>query len=434
MFFGLRPYQLEGARFVGHYPRCGLFFDCGLGKTLTTLAAMHHDREAFLPALIVAPLRVARHVWPAEIEKWGFDLDYKVIHGKDKMHDLFGPPVDVTITNPDSLQTIIDFSKKLGVFPWKTVIVDESTTFKNCQSQRWVRMAAITSVAQRTVIMTATPISGRGHLDLWAQFALLHEANPLGSWDEFCRFFTFDAFDRPGLIPHADRVINSRIAPLVLRKDVSEIPMPIYQEIDHVIDLPTNVHRRLAQVEIDENSYNPLRSIASGVEYERHWSGEVNPFWWHTKKIEAIAEIRNSSPGDNLLVFAGFTGEIDRIRDEFGAGVIDGRTSSEDEATLIQAWNEGTLPMLVMHPRSGGHGLNLQAGGHRVIWSTLPDSGELYNQAVGRIYRSGQTNHSVFVHRLIAQGTIDEAIAGLLRNKLLTEDNLLSEVKRLRAA
>ncbi|MGB5336362.1 MAG: DEAD/DEAH box helicase [Woeseiaceae bacterium] len=419
MFFGLRDYQLEGAEFMLANPKCGLFFDCGLGKTLTVLSALQHGQN--LPALIVAPLRVAKHVWPDEIEKWGFDFSWKMVHGRDKVGQL-GNITDLTIINPEGLSHAQHAT-------WPTVIVDESTYFKNAKSKRWKYLARICKQAERVVLMTGTPIAGRGHIDIWAQFGLFGETNPLGTWGSFTgRHFTFDMFNRPRLRRGHDAVINEQIAPRVLRKSVDEIDMPGLVEIDVRVDMSPAAEKRYGQMEIEENSYAPLRTIASGFEYDKHWSGEVNPVWLHENKLDALTEIAETQ--ENILVFANFTAEIDRIAQKFGAAVIDGRTSGAAAGQLIAGWNEGCLPMLVLHPRAAGHGLNLQAGGHRVVWFSLPDSGETYQQANARVYRSGQKASTVFVHKLICQNTIDEIIAKLLQKKILNEQNLLDAVKR----
>ena len=420
MFFGLRDYQLEGAEFMLENPKCGLFFDCGLGKTLTVLSAISHG--GLLPALIVAPLRVAKHVWPDEIRKWGFGFDHKVIHGKDKAGQL-ATSRDLTIINPEGL-------KHLDGHRWRTVIVDESTYFKNHKSKRWRYLMNLCHQAERVVLMTGTPIAGRGHIDIWAQAALWGEAdNPLSDWWRFTqRHFTFDIFNRPRLRAGHDKVINNQLAPRILRKSIEEISMPGLQEIDVLVDMSPTAEKRYAQMELEENSYAPLRTIASGFEYDKHWSGEVNPVWLHQAKLDALEEIAET--GENLLVFANFTAEIDKIAEKFGAAIIDGRTSGADAGRLIDAWNEKSLPMLVVQPRAAGHGLNLQAGGHRVVWFSLPDSGEVYQQANARVYRSGQQADCVFVHRMIACDSIDEIIAGLLRKKCLNEQNLLQAIER----
>ena len=424
MFFGLRSYQLEGANFLINHPRAGLFFDCGLGKTLTTLAAISHLREQFLPVLVVAPLRVARHVWPDEIEKWGFDLTYKMVHGKNKVGQLRDRPTDLTMINPEGLGSVVEFCESIGQTPWRSVVVDESTFFKNPAAKRWQIMSGICNQMERVIGLTASPISGRGHIDLWGQVELLSpwQYNPLGSYQQFTdRWFTFDVFNRPRIKPGADDEINRLVSPLYLRKDVNEIPMPILIEKDEVVDITPGSRRRYDEMRIEENSYNPLRTIASGFEYDRHWSGEVNPLWMHDKKIEALAEIIDACPGEQILVFANFVAEIELIARKFGA-----KTSKDQR--VIAEWNAKRVPLLVVNPRSFGHGVNLQMGGHRVVWFDLPDAGDLYDQGNGRLWRSGQNSSTVFVHRLLAADTIDITIAKLLAKKALNEDNLLAAV------
>lgn len=420
----LRNYQQEGIDFLLANPKCGLFFDCGLGKTITVLTAI--EQHQLGPALVVAPLRVARLVWPREIEDWDVQLSCSVVHGR-KRQEALDARSDLTVVNPEGLGHVIDWINANEEVPWKTLIVDESTYFKNVKSQRWKRLRAIADYVERVVLLTGTPIAGRGHIDLWAQFDLLGE-NPLGSWPEFTtKFFTFDHFNRPNLNWNADKTINSLVAPHVLRRDLEHVDMPDLTELNVQVEMPMKARKTYAAIGIEENSYSPLRCMASGFTYDHHWSGNIEIPWHHTEKLSALEEIAET--GENLLVFSCFTAEIDAICKQFDAPFIDGRTNPLQSEGLVTEWNAGVLPMLVMHPRSGGHGLNLQHGGHRIVWMSLPDSGELYTQANARLYRAGQRSGKVVIHKMICADTIDVVINNLLKNKCLNESNLLRTIK-----
>lgn len=422
MFFGLRDYQLEGAHFIGQNPKCGLIWDCGLGKTLTTLSAINHYSESTLPVLIVAPVRVARNVWPNEIDDWRFPLSYSVAAGVSAAtrKKRLVADADITLINPESLNGSIEPR-------WRTVVVDESTYFKNVEAKRWSYLAKITARAERVVLLTGTPISGRGHLDLWGQFGLLGDANPLGTWWEFTqRYFSFDMFDRPRLHSGAEDTLNALIAPLVHRAGKDRIVMPEFIEVRETVEMDSKTKFAYDNLGLEENSYAPMRTLASGFLYEKHWSDEVNPIWHHDQKLRALRDIVDSCAGENLLVFTNFVASAERIASEFDAVRLTGSEKSASRA--IRDWNDRKIPMLVLNPRSGGHGLNLQFGGNRIVWFDLPDSGELWTQANARLWRSGQGANTVVCHKIICAGTIDETIDGLLRKKCLNEENLLAAV------
>lgn len=421
MFFGLRDYQLQGAHFIGKNKKCGLFYDCGLGKTLTILSALNHYSDTMLPALIVAPKRVARNVWPEEIQKWGFPFSVSLAAGASKKvrEKRMAEPSDVTIINPESLSTV-------NVTPrWRTVIFDESTYFKNPEAKRWSAAATLAGMAERVILATATPISGRGHLDLWGQFGLFGLQNPLGTWWEFTsRHFSFDMYDRPRLRSGSEETLNQLVAPFVHRVDRSQIHLPELVEINEPVEMPASSRMEYDSLTLEEFSYAPMRTLAAGFVYDHHWTKETQTKWSHTAKLEALSEIRQSAGDDNLLVFTNFVASMQKIVDTFGAVTLGGEKTA---SRVIQDWNGGRVPMLVMNPRSGGHGLNLQFGGRRVVWFDLPDSGELWTQANARLYRSGQTE-TVFVHKIICKNTIDETINALLSKKRLNEENLLAAV------
>lgn len=432
MNFQLRPAQRDGVDFLLKHPNCGLFFDCGLGKTLTVLKSLDERPDMMLPALIVAPARVARNVWPAEIEKWyGGRFSYAVA-GRSAMARKLKDLPDITIVTPQSLDGLLGWCEHNRRMPWTTIVSDESTFFKNWESKRWANMKILCRNAFRVALLTATPVSGRGLIDIWAQIELWNH-NPLGHWDYFSnRWFNFDIYNRARPVMAAEDEINQLINPYVLRRKLDSSEVPELIEVDERLDLPAASLRAYKDLKTELSlqgkiAYTQLRQLANGFQYVNHWSGEQTPIWDNETKLDAVDEIRSSCPGESVLIFCSFTAEIDRLLEKYSqsAMAIRGGTSPATAARAIDYWNRGQLPILIMHPLSGGHGLNLQEGGRRVIWYSLPDSGELYTQAVARVFRSGQAAQSVVVHRLIANDTIDGTIASLLQKKILTETTLL---------
>jgi len=414
------------------HPKCGLFYECGMGKTLTSLAAVVHNRDVRLPVLVIAPMRVCRHVWPDEVAQWGFRMTVeKAIGTAKRRRKALEAHADLTTVNPEGLKHVVTWCKELGRVPFRSIIVDESTYFKNNASARWKYAKKLCDEVDYVTILTGTPIAGRGHIDIWAQMALLGEANPFGTWSQFTsQHFYFDHFNRAHLRKGHDAEINGAIAPVVLRKSVEEIDMPNYVELDIVVDMPPVARREYKDMQLEENSYAPLRTLASGFAYDKHWSGEIHTRWVHAAKLDALQGLKEEVGNEPLLVFANFTAGIDAIVEKFGAPAIDGRTKAANAARYIEQWNAGQLPVMVLHPRAAGHGLNLQKGpGRRVVWFDLPDSGESYIQACARIHRSGQKASTVFVHRIIAEDSIDTIIAALLTQKILSEQTLLAAVR-----
>ena len=431
MQYQLRNYQVEGVNFWLRNPRCCFWFDMGLGKTLTALHTLASCRSR-LPALIVAPLRVARFVWPAEIEKFGFDFSHSLVWGPDKSGQLLAP-TDIKIVNPEGLKLIESTCRERGRVPFRTVIVDESTLFKNPASKRWKSLRAIIEPVENRLLLTGTPMPN-SHADIWGQMALLGP-NCLGEYRDFLeKNFSIDPFGRPRIRKGRGQIIEGQIRPIVLRKKIDdEIDMPDLIEVDERVEMTPDarlfydaVESGIEQVAMD--NYSPLRTLASGFHYDNHWSGVRSTEWHGDWKFDRVAGIAEES-GDNLLVVYNFRGERERLVERFGCPFIDGGSKAAAEEKAILDWNRGKTKMLAVHARSVGHGVNLQFGGRRVVWVSLPDSGEVYEQMNARLYRSGQINH-VIVHRILVDDTIDMAIAGLLKRKCLSQANLLRAMQR----
>lgn len=427
MFFGLRSYQFDGANFLLDQPRGGLLFSMGLGKTVTSLSVLSDDRSR-LPALIVSPLRVTR-VWQDEIEKWGFNFSSVVVHGKKRMEQM-AQDVDIHITNPETLKHAVDYSKSIGRMPWRTVILDELTLFKSPKAARWKHARNLCRAADNTIGLTGSPISGTTVESIWGQVEVLaaKNMNPLGNQMQFWnRWFYFDRFNRPHPKKNAIEEIAELISPMFLRRSLDEIEMAELIEVEEHVSMNTAQKAAYADAEMSEvTSYSPMRTIASGFLYESHWSGRRDTTWLSEAKIDVLRSIVDET-GDRILVFCNFRAEAKKLSEVFSAPVINGDTSLKKSNELIDQWNAHRLPMLIANATSLGHGSNLQQGGHRIVWYSLPDSAEIAAQANARLWRSGQ-KHSVVVHKIICQDSIDEMISELLETKTLNEQTLLAAV------
>lgn len=429
MDYQLRKYQEEGRDFIWRNHRVMLAYDMGLGKTLTTLAAL---QPHMLPALIVAPLRVAKYVWPEEIEQFGFPFSYSFVHGAKKLR-LLSEQTDLKIINPEGLGYLFRSCRDVGFNPFKTVVVDECSLYKNCTSKRWKYLRALIDAAEYRILLTGTP--GMHH-EMFGQIALLDDA-VFGSYREFAaRYLDFDYFGRPSLVSGAKEAIETLVAPLVLRHSADEhldVPPIMYNHIK--FDLPLAAQDRYTDIDdgieqISENKYAPLRTACSGFVYlsDTEGSREVDVF--DNTKLDLVNDVRDSITG-GLLVVTNFRHERVMLQRTFDCPFIDGESRTSDEEDAMAAWNAGQLRMLCVHPRAVGHGLRLEKGGHTVLWYSPPDSLELFEQTNARLHRYGQ-EYSVTVHMLIAKDTIEETILYLLRNKVLSASTLLAALKQAR--
>jgi SNF2 family DNA or RNA helicase len=424
MFFGLRLYQQQAVQFIHETPKGCLWLPMRLGKSLITLAAIHDRKDDFLPALIVGPKRVVRHVWKEEIEKWGFDFSVSIVDGTPaQKRRAAAKELQITCVSADSLKYVEDHY-------YKTVVFDESTMFKSPKAARRKIAKRIAMSCERVIELTGSPTSGAGLIDVWGQFDLCFgKADcPLGTYWQFGRrFFSFDHFNRP----HPKKGSEERVAGVmrdwVFRRDLSEITMPGLHTNDLVVDMTSKQIEALSEAELEENgTFVAHRTISSGFRYEHHWSGDTNTVWLGDPKLDALREIRGETE-DSILVLCNFKAEVDVIARDFEAAILDGRTSARDAATIIDAWCSGSLPMLVANCAAMSHGLNLQSGGRRIVWYSLPVSQEIYDQAVARLWRSGQKD-AVFVHRILAADSIDQQIARLLDRKALSQQALMAAV------
>lgn len=428
MNYDLRPYQIEGRNLIREQKKVALFWSMGLGKTLTVLDALHHD---MLPALIVAPLRVAKYVWPEEIEQFKFPYSYSFVHGSKK-DQLLEKMDDIKIINPEGLAFLFDRLKGAGKVPFKSVIVDESSLYKNVTTKRWKHLRGIIDGVPYRVLLTGTP--GLAH-DMYGQISLLDDR--LGRYRDFEEeFFDFDYFGRPVPKDGAIQRISEIIRPVVNEKHVTEeLSLPPISSNFIFFDLNAEARRLYDQIDegiedINENSYMPLRTTCSGFIYTTDQNGQRLGRRVHEEKLNILQQVLDDT-NDNLLVVTNFREERSMIHQKFLCPYIDGETKPADEAAAIQDWNNGKLRLMTMHPRSLGHGVRLERGGNQVLWFSLPDSYELYEQSNARIWRAGQKK-PVMVHHLVADNTIETVILRLLRNKVLSATNLLAELKRQR--
>lgn len=434
MNFSPRPYQRVAIERMVDCPYQLLALRMGTGKTVCALTAIEeltYDRFEISKTLVVAPKRVAELVWHAEAAKWGHLSSLKIqrVLGPFKARqEALQQPADVYVINRENFAWLV---KQCGSeWPFDCVVIDENRGFKDRSSQAWKALKKVRRSITKLFILTGTP-APNSYLELWPQISILDEGQRLGTGITKYRDRWFVPDKRNGQIvyswklkPGAKAEIEAAVKDAMLSID-GELELP--ERIDNVVPVAIDMDR-YRDLEANLVSGNvtavnaavlagKLAQLANGAVYDDQ--GEVE--YVHKDKIDALGEILEQ--GEPVLCLTTFRHDQQRIMASFPqARVFDG------EATL-KAWQRGEIELLLMHPASGGHGVDgLQLGGSVAVWFGLPFSLDLYEQANARLHRSGQRS-SVVVHHLVAQGTIDERIMAVLASKGDLQQALLEAVK-----
>jgi len=444
----LREYQGTAIEWMLSHPQAGLFLDMGLGKTASALTAVYEfNRFGVGPTLVVGPIRVIETVWRQEAAKWSHlqALTFSLVRGKPEQRKAaLAAKADIYLINPEHLEWMFD---TLGEGPYKfeTLIIDESSMFKNVGSERFKKLRFKVKHFARRYILTGTPTPNR-LLELWSQIYILDEGQRLGT--SFTRYKEryFYPVDRWGYKweprAGAKEKIYEAIADLVLRIE-AQFTLPIvYNPVN--IDLPDQARKIYKEVEdqafskltsdISITALNAIgaltkcRQIANGVVYgvsEENGKATIEPI--HDEKIKATKEIIDET-GSPVIVVYNYKHELAQLTQalkEYSPVVL---TDAKDSEKVVDDWNAGKIQVLLLHPASGGHGLNLQEGGHTMIWFGLTFSYEQFAQTVARIHRQGQL-FTVVVHLLLATGTVDEMMVGAIEAKRDGQGELLDFLK-----
>ena len=443
MKFVPHDYQTYAIQKLLDLPEAGLFLDMGLGKTVTTLTAIRklmYEEFAVNKVLVIAPLRVAEDTWTTECSKWDHLKDLRisqVLGTPAKRLAALREDADIYVTNRENVPWLVEQCRK--DWPFDMVVVDELSSFKSSKAQRFRSLRQVRPMVRRFVGLTGTP-SPNGLLDLWPQMYLIDRGERLGKTVSMYRNRYFTPGKTNGHVVYSYELKRGAQA---IQKKISDVCISMRAE--DYLDMPGltvndievrlspeeyKVYRgmedeQLALVDGEEvtafsaaSVYNKLLQMANGGVYTD--AGGVVEV--HSRKTDALAEIVEASQGQPILVFYHYRHDLTRLRKAFPEAKTLGGT--ED----IRAWNEGRIRMLLAQPASMGHGLNLQAGGHIIVWYGLTWSLELYEQANARLYRQGQ-QHGVVIHRLIAEGTIDRQVATRLEKKAWTQDSLLDALR-----
>ena len=415
-----------------------------MSKTSITLTAINDllfDSFEVHKVLVVAPLRVARDTWSAEIEKWEHlrELSYSVVIGTEQERlKALRTPADIYIINRENIQWLVEQS---GIpLDFDMAVIDELSSFKNHQSKRFKAFMKIRPKLKRIVGLTGTPASN-GLMDLFAEFKLLDMGERLGRFIGQYRNAYFQPDKRNGMViysykplPDAEQRIYDKISDITISmKATDHLTMPELVSTEYTVQLSEKEKEKYNRLKIDlvlstdDNEVtaanaaslsNKLSQMANGAVY----SDDESVIEIHDRKLDALEDIIESMNGRPLLVAYWFKHDLERIRKRFEVREI---RSSED----ISDWNSGKIPVALIHPASAGHGLNLQSGGSTLVWFGLTWSLELYQQTNARLWRQGQTADTVVIQHIIAKGTIDEQIMKALKAKDTTQAALITAVK-----
>lgn len=461
MKFNPHNYQAEASEFIQNNMTAGLFLDAGIGKTATTLDAITKMRAdgKVRRVLIMAPLRVVHGVWKQEGAKWdNFQhLQFATLHGKDK-DAVFNTvdaddAADIYLINYDGLKWLTQkLADRDGDFPFDMLVLDESTAVKDTTTKRFRFLKKIALQFERRVILTGTP-APNSMLDVYGQMWILDQGASLGRTMTIHRnlFWMADPTNAFGWIlkQGAKEMITDRTAPLVKRMSAAmylELPEMLIQDIK--VQLPENARKTYDDVErhffsmLDDGileaqnaavASGKLRQIASGGFYYETEPGQRSTKHLHDIKTQAVVDTVEQAGGEPVMVMYEFAHELERLQKAFpDAPVIKGGMTGKALDEVTTEWNAGNVPVLLVQPQSASHGLNLQAGGRHMIWATTTWSGERYQQAIKRLHRQGQ-DKTVFIHRIVAEDTIDEAVLAALATKEAGQQEFLDAIYDYRA-
>lgn len=448
----LHNYQRACVAHIIEHPYCGVFLDMGLGKTVSTLTAVNdlmNDYCEISSVLVVAPKRVAESVWQEEAAKWEHlsRLTFSKITGPArKREEAARKKADIHIVSRDNLAWLVALFG--GRLPYEMVVADELSSFKSHQAQRWKALRAARPYLRRFVGLTGTP-APNGLIDLWPQIFLMDRGERLEKTVTAYR----QKYFRPGktnghvvfsytLLNDAEARIRDRIKDICISMKAEDY-LQLPERTDNYIRLrmPDDIKARydsferekvlelLGSAEGDADLIsvvnaaalsNKLLQFANGAVYD----GDKNARPVHNIKLEALKEIVEDANGQPVLVAWTYQFDRDRIREALKAygprELKDGRD--------IDDWNAGRVQVMLAHPASAGHGLNLQAGGHIIVWFGQTWSLELYQQFNARLYRQGQTRQ-VIVHHLVLQDTHDEDVVRALKGKREKQNALMDSIK-----
>ncbi|MCR6614763.1 DEAD/DEAH box helicase [Bacillus amyloliquefaciens] len=444
MKFKPHQYQEHAIKHIIDTHAAGLFLDMGMGKTVSTLTAVSdllYDYFDVSNVLVIAPLRVAEDTWSRESEKWDHTSYLKVskVLGPESSRIMaLDMKADIYVINRENVEWLVNFYGKK--WPFDMVVIDELSSFKSSKAKRFRALKKVRPFIKRIVGLTGTP-APNSLIDLWPQMYLLDQGGRLGktvtSYRE--KYFQPDQRNRTviyswKLKEGAEKAIHEKVSDICISMQARDwLQLP--ERIDNIVKvrMTDKVKAKYKQLEKDlllpfldgdvvadtaAVLSNKLLQLANGAVYDEN--GEIQKL--HDEKLNALEDIVDAANGKPILVFYSYKHDLERIQQKFK------KAKTLDSSREIADWNNGKIEMLLAHPASTGHGLNLQDGGHVIVWFGMTWSLELYQQANARLDRQGQ-KHSVIVNHLVTEGTVDEDVMRALEGKAVGQNALMEAVK-----
>lgn len=447
MKYDPHKYQSYATDFIISHPIAAVFLEMGLGKSVITLTAITKLKaeDAICKVLVIAPLRVARNTWPSEIAKWDHlkNLDYAVAVGSEaERKAAIRKDATVTIINRENVDWLIN---KSGLpFDFDMVVIDELSSFKSYGAKRFKALLKVRPFIKRIVGLTGTP-SSNGLMDLWAEFRVLDFGKRLGRYITRYRLSYFEPDKRNAQmvfsykpLPDAEKQIYEKISDITISMKsvdyldmpeciINEVPVYMSEREQSVYDgFREDMVAKLKDDVIDAANAavlsGKLLQMANGAVYDEDGASHHI----HDRKLDALEDLIEGANGKPVLVAYWFKHDLERIEARLKSLHIP--YARLDKPDSIKRWNNGEVPVMLIHPASAGHGLNLQAGGSTLIWFGLTWSLELYQQTNARLWRQGQ-KETVVLHHIICRDTIDEDVMEALKRKEKVQNDLINAVK-----
>lgn len=445
-------YQRKATQWVLDNPQCGLFLDMGLGKTVSTLTALQllMDNCEITTTLVVAPKKVAETTWTTEAAKWDHLRGLRVakVMGPEKQRrQALASKADVYVVNRDNFVWLVGLYG--GHLPFDALVIDELTSFKNSKSQRFKAMRIARASMQRIIGLTGTP-APNGLIDLWGQMYCIDGGQRLGRSVTRYRETHFTTYKWNNIVvrcdirPGHEKIIRDSISDVCLSmqaKDYLQLPGMMVHTV--AVELPPAVMAAYNKFEREKvlefrrehegeptnilaNSaaalMNKLAQFSNGAVYD----GEHNAHEVHSEKLDRLAEIVEGANGNSVLVFYQFRHDAERIAQKLKGY----RVEMYQGEKQLNDWNAGHIDVLLAHPASTAYGLNMQQGGHYIVWFGTGWDLELFQQANARLHRQGQS-HPVTVYKLICAHTVDERASASLESKKVKQQSLLDSLNYL---
>lgn len=444
MHYKPHPYQAFTTNYIEDHPQAAILLGMGLGKTVITLTAINnliYDHFTVHKALIIAPLRVARDTWPAEINKWDHlkELRTAVMVGdKHTRQQALNTDADIYITNRENIPWLVD---QVGhQWPFDMVVIDELSSFKSHQAKRFKALRKMRPHIGRIIGLTGTP-APNSLMDLWAQFALIDGGARLGKFITRYRNTYFQPDKRNGAQifsykprPGAEQEIYDAISDITVSMRTTEyLTLPEATYTTHPVTLNQrerqayDTFRRDMVVDLADTTIDATNAATLSGKLQQLASGAIyiddagSTYTIHHRKLDALEDIIEQANGATVLVAYWFKHEATRILNRFP------QARALNTSADFADWNAGRIPVGLIHPASAGHGLNLQTGGHVLVWFTTPWSLELYEQTNARLHRQGQTEPVSIIH-ITTTDTIDARVGRALDGKATTQDALIAAV------